>query len=301
MAARSDIPAFFIYGTPERPLEVGFLHVETIQERAEIHHGHVVPHQHSHMGQVTLWTKGAGRYQIEDRFWDFRTPAASFTPPGAVHGFTVDRDADALVASVAEDVLGQLAPRLSFGLDQPFFVAGAPDDPRWADCADLLRALARECRGAGADRDTALSAWLTLLLVGLGRLNGEAVSRHLETGEWRLARAFQAEVDRSFRRNLTVNEYARRLSTSRYLLDKASRAALGKSAKQFVTERKLLEAKRLLLYTIRSVEDIAYEIGFSDPAYFSRHFRRHVGAPPGAWRRAARPSAGDGLTALRRR
>lgn len=291
MTVQPNIPTFFIYGTPERPLDVGFFHVETIQARAEIHHGQVVPHQHSHMAQITLWTRGGGRYRIEERFWDFRAPAVSFTPPGVVHGFTVEPDADALVASVADDVMDALAPRLSLRPTEPFFLAGSAEDARWAVCADLLGSLGRECAGSGTDRHGALTAWLTLLLVELGRLKGEAALSEVETRSSRLARAFRAQVDRTFRQGLTVEEHARRLSTSRYLLDAACRGAFGKSAKQHVTDRKLLEAKRLLLYTIRSVEDIAYEIGFSDPAYFSRHFKRHVGAPPGAWRRSVLPSA----------
>ena len=49
-------------------------------------------------------------------------------------------------------------------------------------------------------------------------------------------------------------------------------------------ERRLLEAKRLLMFTIRSVQDIASEIGFDDPAYFSRFFRKRAGVSPAAWR-----------------
>ncbi|MEO5805056.1 helix-turn-helix domain-containing protein, partial [Devosia sp.] len=44
------------------------------------------------------------------------------------------------------------------------------------------------------------------------------------------------------------------------------------------------EAKRLLQFTIRPVEDIAFEIGFKDPSYFSRFFRRRCGTAPKHWR-----------------
>ena len=57
------------------------------------------------------------------------------------------------------------------------------------------------------------------------------------------------------------------------------------SVKDVVLERRLLEAKRLLMFTIRSVEDIAFETGFGDPAYFSRFFRRRCGEAPSTWRR----------------
>jgi len=53
---------------------------------------------------------------------------------------------------------------------------------------------------------------------------------------------------------------------------------LGSGVKRVVSERRLLEA-------VRTVEDIAYEIGFDDPAYFSRFFRGRVGEAPAAWRR----------------
>jgi AraC family transcriptional activator of pobA len=51
-----------------------------------------------------------------------------------------------------------------------------------------------------------------------------------------------------------------------------------------IVERRLLEAKRLLLFTVRSLEDIAYEIGLKDAAYFSRFFRARTGMPPSEWR-----------------
>ncbi|MBJ7445889.1 MAG: AraC family transcriptional regulator, partial [Sphingobium sp.] len=58
------------------------------------------------------------------------------------------------------------------------------------------------------------------------------------------------------------------------------------SPAQMLDDRALLEARRLLLYSQMSVADIAYAIGFEDPAYFSRFFARHIGQPPRVWRAA---------------
>ena len=55
-------------------------------------------------------------------------------------------------------------------------------------------------------------------------------------------------------------------------------------AAAMLDERALLEARRLLLYSNLSVTEIAYSVGFDDPAYFSRFFTRHVGQPPRAYR-----------------
>ena len=83
---------------------------------------------------------------------------------------------------------------------------------------------------------------------------------------------------RIFRDNRPVDRYVETLATTPHLLDKAARMLLGSGVKRVVSERRLLEA-------VRTVEDIAYEIGFDDPAYFSRFFRGRVGEAPAAWRR----------------
>ena len=90
---------------------------------------------------------------------------------------------------------------------------------------------------------------------------------------------------RIFRDNWPVDRYVETLATTPHLLDKAARTVRGTGVKRVVSERRLLEAKRLLLFTVRTVEDIAYEIGFDDPAYFSRVFRERIGEAPAAWRR----------------
>ncbi len=61
---------------------------------------------------------------------------------------------------------------------------------------------------------------------------------------------------------------------------------VNKNALQLIHERVLLEAKRNLIYTVQSVSQISYGLGFNDPAYFSRFFKRLTGQPPKAFRHA---------------
>jgi len=49
----------------------------------------------------------------------------------------------------------------------------------------------------------------------------------------------------------------------------------------------MLEAKRLLKFTIRPAKEIAFELGFDDPAYFNRAFKKYSGLSPIAWRNQA--------------
>jgi len=50
-------------------------------------------------------------------------------------------------------------------------------------------------------------------------------------------------------------------------------------------DRILLEAKRLLIHTTLSAKEIAYDLGYEDPAYFNRLFSKKIGDAPNVFRK----------------
>lgn len=274
------VPNFFIYGEPDKPLDVGFMHVETIMERRHVHHGHAAAHKHNQMAQIALWTAGGGLWLMEDQKLEFTAPAVSFVPSGVVHGFTVaPTESDAIVVSVADGALPPIRALSALDMDRPLMVRGMGGNPLWNHLGTVMRLLHEDYRSGRAASLAALVAVAANDIADLVQsdMAGERISGNL-------ANAFRRLVDRHFRENWPVERYVSALGTTPHLLDKACRNAHGLSIKAFVDERRLLEAKRLLLFTVRCVEDISYEVGFRDPAYFSRFFRRRTGAPPGRWR-----------------
>jgi AraC family transcriptional activator of pobA len=291
MSARADVPAFFVYGEPSRALDVGFLHVETVMERRSVHFGRVAPHKHPLMGQITYWFKGEGRYQVEDRTWNFSAPAVSFVPSNVVHGFDVGEQSDAIVVSVSDDLLRAMAPQVDLALDVPAMLCGAADAPGWARLGSLLDMVMEEYRGGAAASERLLAGLVGVVLSLMARLGGtagfEAASPAVALGL-----ELRRVIDRHYREDWPVGRYVEILATTPHLLDKAARTVFGQTVKDMVLERRLLEAKRLLRFTIRPVEDIGREIGFEDPAYFSRFFRRRTGSSPTDWRRQHSEAAG---------
>ena len=93
-------------------------------------------------------------------------------------------------------------------------------------------------------------------------------------------------VEASFRQHWPVADYARTLGVSEDRLHAMASRATGLPPKEIVQRRLLLEAKRHLLYTTMTVKEIAYDLGFHDPAYFSRFFARRAGMAPGAYRKS---------------
>ncbi|MCM2451198.1 helix-turn-helix domain-containing protein [Agrobacterium vitis] len=271
------VPSFFIYGEPDRQLDIGFLHVETVMERRHMHYGRVDAHKHDRMAQITLWTSGHGSYFFEDQQLDFIARAVSFVPSGVVHGFTVAAEtSDAIVASIADSALPQIAAFSSLDFDQPIMARGQSDHPVWAKLLAIMQRLHDDYRQGHAASLAALVAVATNDLASLDHAPAK--------GGNGLAQTFRRLVDAHFRENWPVEHYVSALGTTQHLLGKSCRQAYGLSVKAFIDERRLLEAKRLLLFTVRSVEDVAYEIGFHDPAYFSRFFNNRTGLPPGEWR-----------------
>jgi AraC-like DNA-binding protein len=97
---------------------------------------------------------------------------------------------------------------------------------------------------------------------------------------------FRYAVEEDFRTHHDVGHYARRLGYSPRTLSRGVHAATGRSAKDYLCERLLLEAKRLLAHDQLSQARCGQRLGFSDAANFSAFFLRETGLRPRAWLRA---------------
>jgi len=83
-----------------------------------------------------------------------------------------------------------------------------------------------------------------------------------------------------------VTYYAKKLKTSVKLLNQAIKESSGFNCSEFIRTKTMQEAKRLLKYDTMSCNEIADRLGFIDPAYFSRFFKREVGVSPKNFRNA---------------
>lgn len=96
------------------------------------------------------------------------------------------------------------------------------------------------------------------------------------------------EINRSFRNVRNVQYYADQLNVSTKYLNEISKKQLNKTVTQLIHERMILEAKRELAYTHQSIKEIAFALGFNDPAYFNRFFKKMVKSTPETFRKSSR-------------
>lgn len=89
--------------------------------------------------------------------------------------------------------------------------------------------------------------------------------------------AFKLLVEKELTQHLTIEEICRRLAVNATYLYNIVKEFSGLSAKEYLNQRLILEAQRKLYYSETSVKEVAFELGFNDPDYFSRLFRKVTG------------------------
>jgi AraC family transcriptional activator of pobA len=108
--------------------------------------------------------------------------------------------------------------------------------------------------------------------------------RETEDANVQIFRRFARVLERDFAAHHDAVHYADELAMPPAALSQTLNRVLGRSTKELITDRVMLEAARLLRYTDQTMGEIAYATGFSDPLYFSRAFKRHHGHSPSAYR-----------------
>lgn len=292
------IPKYFLYGEAQREVDPEFLHVESIAARSRLHDWTIRPHVHRELHHFLLVAGGGGELHAESHIQAFAAPALIVVPAVFAHGFVFDPQTDGWVVTASESLLlrlvaddTELAPaldlacchKLSRTLVRHFALKG------------LFGTLVREYRGGAPGRRAAIEASLKAILVAVLRLSYEkAPAAGLARGaDSQLVARYYGLLEEHFKDPLGVADYAGRLGVSPKRLRSACACVTSVSPLRLLAERRLVEAKRGLLYTSMNVAQIAYSCGFEDPAYFSRFFTHLTGAAPSEFRDARRSHRGQ--------
>lgn len=293
------VPVFSLYGEISEAPDDEFVHIEAIADRSERYDWEIDRHSHHGLTQVLMVFSGGVTVGLDDQMTSPPAPCAVLVPAGTVHTFRFAPGTDGRVLTFAEGRLG-LGGAERAALVASLFAAPAVIDLGEAGVARerLERRfcdIEAEFRERGPGWTTAIEAGVVEVLVLLARRH--ASMRRAEAAarpEADLFGRFRALVERHFADHLPTGAYATELGVSESRLDRAVRAVTGRSAFEVTQERLLLEARRKLVYIAAPVSKLAYELGFEDPAYFWRFFRRRTGMTPAEFRRAQRARADGG-------
>lgn len=246
-------------------------------------------HRHEHFELFLL--EGAGTHFNDFREYPLRGATLVLVSPGQVHGWPEATGLRGTMVGFTAGFFDGREPPPSALLGHPLAYGGASpvvalSDPAAGELARLGAQMETEFSERAAEWGEALRALLRLALVQARRASTEHAAAETRPAE--LVRRFRLAVEEHFRTTTSVGALAARLKVTPGHLNATVRAQTGRAAGDWVRERVLLEAKRLLLHSELGVAEIAYHLGFDDPSYFARFFRRETAQAPGAFREAIR-------------
>lgn len=94
---------------------------------------------------------------------------------------------------------------------------------------------------------------------------------------------FKDLLEHHYIQQKNVGFYAKKMNISTKRLNQTTSKILGKSPKNIIDDRVLLECKRLLAHTSESVKEIGYSLGFEEPTNFIKYFKKHTGETPSSF------------------
>lgn len=238
------------------------LHLEQVVGRAAGLDWTIGPHRHLHLHQLFLLTSGDIRLTLNHVPQTVIPPVVINIPRGTVHSFSFSAGTEGYVVTLPADDFRELftAPALS----HRFEALAAAHAGNVAFRRTLLRAEAAALVAQVIEKDVEIYAGQTLMDPRIQR--------------------FAAMVRDQMTRRFSLNALAEAFALSPRHLSRLCKAETGMTAQSYFETQKMREACRLLVYTRMSVQQIAFHLGFDDPAYFSRAVQRNLHLSPSAYR-----------------
>jgi AraC family transcriptional activator of pobA len=292
-------PTFFLYGEPPKSADRRFLHLEPLDDRSRPANWRIKAHRHGDLYHIFLVTGGGGEMRAGAARSSVTAPCLMLVPAGTEHAFTYVPETTGRVLTLSGIFLSDLCridEALGALLSEPAVVqAGAEAGALLGHFDRLGRELAWQAPGHAA----AVKATLLHIMVLILRLQRQGAAPDLaECGDRRLIARFRELVEARFRSHVPIGTYAVALGASLSRLRSACRSQGCGAPVDIVNARRMVEAKRALVYGVSSVAEIAFSLGYDDVSYFVRLFRRLEGTSPRKFRHATLVSADQAVAAV---
>lgn len=237
---------------------------------------------HAGLRHRLYWiTRGQGRITVAGITRGYGPNTAIYVPAGVQMALELPAQTQGLELCLPVGANLNLPP-------EPFHLRIAAIEAQ-ASLTSHVEKIERELAAEAPAMDRALNGYGLLISAWMERelaVQDGALSTH--RGH-RVATAFTELMERQFRSHRTVADYATALNVTPTHLSRVCKVATGRPAHALLIERKMTEARRLLLETNMPAREVATTLGFSSAAYFTRAFSKTTGTGPAAFRK--HPSA----------
>ena len=233
---------------------------------------------HMHGFYEIIWFQsGSGSHYVDFNRYPISAGSIFFISPGQIHSFDTSHDQQGYVLKVCTELFDDFA-NLSCAKVQE------------KDCAALemlVRAMEAELKNEDSLAHKEALQALVKLFVIMVRRSYEGLSPSTinpQKPSYKAFQNFRKLIEENYCRLHAVKDYASLLGVSSKTLTLYAGEFSNYTPLELINNRIILEAKRLLRYSILSVKEIAFRLGFDDPSYFGKFFKRIVKQSPADYR-----------------
>ncbi|WP_317207297.1 helix-turn-helix domain-containing protein [Chryseobacterium gwangjuense] len=236
---------------------------------------------------ILIIKKGAGQHEIDFTHYDIQEHTVFVMRPGQVHrlnlkvkgtGYLIQFKTDFLYShnSASQNHLTKLIQYNTYRLEPEGF----------AKIENIVLNALKEYTEKEKGYQEVLKANLSIFLIELLRQRQEKVTTPAASNPYTQEKLeqFLALVEAHISTHKQVPQYADLLHLSSYQLSAITKSLLNKTPSEIINDSIILEAKRQLLATSNQVSQIAYNLGYEDPSYFTRFFKKQTTVSPEIYR-----------------
>lgn len=247
---------------------------------------------------ITFITEGEGRFVLDNQTHKAEPCDVFFSKPGEIRSWDINNIVNGYALIFEDEFLSSFFKDAQFVQHLSYFSPGKDSsklhlsDDFYMQIIHLLQSIKKEINARQPKDVHILRALLYEVLMLLNRTYQNTVS--IGSGDRRkenniyLSR-FIKLVEENMREQHSVQYYADRLCITPNYLNEIISSAMPVSAKQYIRNKLMDEAKRLLVYTDQPVSEIALFLHFSTVSYFIRSFRQYTGKTPFMYRQEQQP------------
>ncbi len=246
------------------------------------------PSPHRHNFYTMIWIKKVdGVHQIDFQDYELTPDTIQFVAPEQVHCIdSQDTNPDGFIYLFNDDFLAMNNMDRKFLARIGIFegcITASPVRKVTSEAEDVLKSITDkmliEYTQSNPYKTEKLGALLKLFLLecsGLSMLQA-GLPGNEPAKVSRVFREFMLAIRDHFNTLHKVSDYADLLHITPNYLNEVVKSETGKSAKEFILNQIILEAKRFATHSDMSLKEIAYTLGFEDPSNFSKFFKKYAG------------------------